>query len=261
MYEELASRMKDYEREETERRFVIGYPIYTRLDGRGFSKFTKGMIKPFDARLHVLMKDTAKYLVEKTNAKIAYTQSDEISLVFLNINEKDSDIFMNRKITKMTSILASMASSYFCINLKKYFTEFEKLESYIPHFDARVICIPSYTETSNMILYRWMDCKRNAVSMAARTKMSHKMLQGMNTPTMIDNLKNYGVIFSDYPKSFRYGTFIKKETVELPGSHFSHKIPNNQSIPETVVRRIMTEESRDDFNNINRTEYIFGKLC
>lgn len=159
MFEDLASRMKEYEHTETERRFVIGHPIYARLDGRGFSKFTKGLIKPFDSRLHELMKATTKHLIEKSHAKIAYTQSDEISLVFLNINE-NSDIFMNGKITKMTSVLASMASSYFCINLKKYFTEYEKLEEYIPHFDCRVISIPSYTETTNMILFRWMDCKR-----------------------------------------------------------------------------------------------------
>ena len=37
----LGDRMKAYERQETEQRFIPLLPIYARIDGRGFSKFTK----------------------------------------------------------------------------------------------------------------------------------------------------------------------------------------------------------------------------
>ena len=51
----LGDRMKAYERQETELRFIPLLPIYARIDGRGFSKFTKGFARPYDERFRALV--------------------------------------------------------------------------------------------------------------------------------------------------------------------------------------------------------------
>lgn len=54
--------MKFLEGFETSRRFLPGLPLYARIDGRGFSKFTKNMARPFDEQMVRAMVDTTKIL-------------------------------------------------------------------------------------------------------------------------------------------------------------------------------------------------------
>lgn len=77
----LGDRMKAYERREGDRRAMRGLPLVARVDGRSFGAFTRGMARPYDPAMADLMVEVARYLVEQTHARVAYTQSDEISLV------------------------------------------------------------------------------------------------------------------------------------------------------------------------------------
>ena len=88
----LGDRIKSYEIAETGLKFINGLPIVVRLDGKSFHSFTKNMKKPYDQDMMDLMDDTTKYLLEESGAIIAYTQSDEISLIlfpWLKNNEAD----------------------------------------------------------------------------------------------------------------------------------------------------------------------------
>ncbi|KAI9208323.1 tRNAHis guanylyltransferase-domain-containing protein [Polychytrium aggregatum] len=58
------------------------HALVVRLDGCGFSKFTRGLVKPYDQRLTDVMVQTSKDMISKFNCSLVYTQSDEISLVF-----------------------------------------------------------------------------------------------------------------------------------------------------------------------------------
>ncbi|KKL92895.1 hypothetical protein LCGC14_1880070, partial [marine sediment metagenome] len=108
MSDNFGDRMKMYEKAESGRRFMPLLPVYARLDGRSFSRFTKGFNRPYDKRMSEAMIDTTKYLVEETNALIGYSQSDEISLVWYS-DSIDSQIFFDGKIQKMVSVLAALA--------------------------------------------------------------------------------------------------------------------------------------------------------
>lgn len=61
----MGDRLKAYERIETEKRFRPNSILYVRLDGRSFSKFTKGLTRPYDVRLSRLMQETTAYLVHE----------------------------------------------------------------------------------------------------------------------------------------------------------------------------------------------------
>jgi tRNA(His) 5'-end guanylyltransferase len=78
----FGDRMKDYKYQEAGRRFLPLLPVCARLDGKGFSKFTKGLQRPYDTRLVEFMCQTTAYLVQEAQACIGYTQSDETSLAW-----------------------------------------------------------------------------------------------------------------------------------------------------------------------------------
>lgn len=66
--DDLGDRLKAYELQETGRKLIPGVPIYARIDGRSFSKFTRHMQRPFDPRMVDAMVETVKYLVDKSGA-------------------------------------------------------------------------------------------------------------------------------------------------------------------------------------------------
>ena len=211
--DDLGDRMKSLEAFETERRFLPGLPIYARIDGRGFSKFTKGMLRPFDPRMTETMIDTAKTIVEQTHATIGYTQSDELSFVW--IPNENGDTWFDRKIAKMTSVLAGMATAAFIKAMMQRFDNASDLLQKLPHFDARVICMPSSSEAANMLLWRNLDAAKNSVSMAAHHYFSHNSLQGVKSSEMQERLfQEANVNFNDYPASFKRGTWIRRGTVQ-----------------------------------------------
>lgn len=111
----LGERMKWYENRFADE-FMPMVPIIARLDGRSFHNFTKGLKRPYDERLSSLMTQTTAYLVSETNARCGYTQSDEISLVWL-ADDWDNEVFFAGKLQKMNSILSAMCSVYFNRNL------------------------------------------------------------------------------------------------------------------------------------------------
>ncbi len=204
----LGDRMKAYEAQETKRSLLPLIPVYARIDGRSFSRFTKGMVRPYDSVMSNLMISTTKRLVEGTQARIGYTQSDEISLVWLADDPK-SEMFFAGKVQKMASVLASMATAAFIRTLLT--TPYADRVDMLPQFDARVFNLPTKTEAANAILWREKDATKNAISMAARAFFSHKELQGKKGAEMQEMLfTNAGVNFNDYPDFFKRGTFVRR---------------------------------------------------
>lgn len=208
----LGDRMKTYERLETEQRLIPNLPIYVRLDGRGFSKFTKGMDRPYDESMSALMKDTAEHLVSTFGATIGYVQSDEISLVFKN--EYESPISFDGKKQKLVSLLAASASAYFVYAFSTHFKDMMKVapfEARLPTFDCRVFNLPSWDEATNAVLWRYLDAIKNSKQMLAQHYFSHKDLQGLNGKILVDKLKTEkNIIWEDYPEYFKSGLFIRK---------------------------------------------------
>ena len=205
----LGDRMKAYERIETEQKFKPNSILYIRLDGRGFSKFTKGLKRPFDERLSNLMIETTKHLVNEFKCVVGYTQSDEISLIIENKYESPCD-FEGKK-QKLISSLSASATAFFNVNLLATIPEkFNK--GTLPCFDCRIFEVPNEDEACNAILWREKDAIKNSVSMLAQHHFSHKELQGKKSDVMKDMLKTErDVLWKEQPKFFKSGTFVKRE--------------------------------------------------
>jgi tRNA(His) guanylyltransferase len=257
--DELGDRMKEYEGVKAQTRFMPLLPIVARLDGRSFSKFTRGMERPFDSRFLHCMIETTKFLVDHTNANIGYTQSDEITLVW-HQTDRQSEIWFAGREQKMVSQLAAQATLKFNQLLPTFLSDFVKRN---PTFDARVWQVPNRTEGANAVLWREWDATKNAISMAASHYFSPKELHGLNGKERVAKLLEKDIVFGDYPASFKRGTFVQRrslkkpftpiEIASLPPKHAARTNPN--LIIERSDIRVLDMPS---FKSVtNREEVIF----
>jgi tRNA(His) 5'-end guanylyltransferase len=256
----LGDRMKGYEFQYSGQQLLPLIPIVARMDGKAFHTFTAGLKRPFDERLSNLMVATTRYLVQETNARVGYTQSDEISLVWYS-EEIDSETFFDAKLLKMTSVLAAMTTAFFNRHMPGYLPE--KADK-LPLFDARVYNVPTDWEATNYLIWREMDATRNSISMAAQSMFSHNELQNKGSSEMQEMMfQKHGVNWNNYPDFFKRGTYLaRRKTVrpftaaeldKLPEKHAARKNPNL-----TVERQDVVKLEIPPLRRItNREEVIF----
>ena len=189
------------------------------------------------------MLTTMKQLVQDTHATIGYVQSDEISLVWLPTDHATG--WFDGKVFKMTSVLAGLATASFCQSLFNFFRDdtAANLLAKLPHFDARVIFMPSETEAANMLLWRNLDATKNAVSMAAHHYYSHRELQGKTGAEKQELLFQKGVNFNDYPPFFKRGVFARRSLIQRK---FTEEellaIPEkHRPAPDEIITRTLIE--------------------
>tara|TARA_B100000700_G_scaffold311500_2_gene393695 strand:- start:141181 stop:142056 length:876 start_codon:yes stop_codon:yes gene_type:complete len=207
---ELATRMKMYELS-TPHRIPSLMPIVVRLDGRSFSTFTKDMNRPFDTQFHEAMCALTAFLVERTNATIGYTQSDEISLVFLNTNYKSDHLFGGRK-QKIESLLAGMASAFFMTQVQQYWPD--KLVDF-PHFDARAVAFPNEVEAYNCIVWREQDATKNSVQLLGQSYYKHSRLVLLSNKAIQHALfTEHNVNWNDLEPWQKRGTYFQQRKVD-----------------------------------------------
>lgn len=253
----FGDRMKLYEQAEAGRCACPLLPIMIRLDGKGFSKWTKGLKRPYDPALSAIMVETTKYLTEYFGACCSFTQSDEISLVLYS-DDFNKEVYYNGKFQKLASVTASVATAYF--NNQSLLIWHDKPLAF---FDSRVWTVPTLTEASNAFLWREQDATKNSISMAARHYYSHKELMNKNGSEMQEMLFKKGVNWNDYPSFFKRGTFVQKKTLKnkvsveevdsLPKLHKARLNPDLE-----IERSVIKEIDMPKFSSVvNRVGVIF----
>ncbi|RMJ15616.1 hypothetical protein CDV36_004687 [Fusarium kuroshium] len=222
----LASRMKDYEAT-TEIRLDPSKPAILRLDGHSFSRFTASFAKPFDERLHTAMvKTCADLLGAYSSASLAYTQSDEITLVFPDGVGSQS----NGRVTKIASLAAGRCSVHFYSHLVAALVEtpeppvegffslpFPHFENQtLPHFDGRLFNVPCVEECLSNVIWRCRgDAIRNSVSGFARSLFSTEQLDGKNKDDMLEMVKEKGFPYEQsVPNWALEGSIVKRTLIK-----------------------------------------------
>lgn len=233
MLDTFGDKRKEIERLECDRKFLPLVPIIVRLDGKTFHNYCKDFEKPFDAAFSKAMIDTVKKLVEITNAKIGYTQSDEITLLYYS-DSYDCQIYFDGNIQKMTSVLCSLCTAHFNDIILKYKSK-DELKG-LAFFDCRAFSVGTKEEAVNQFVFRQDDAAKNSVSMAARSFFKHSELQDKNRNEMQEMMyKEYLVNWDDYPFCFKRGSFIQKKFIAksfspeeialLPEKHMARQNP------------------------------------
>lgn len=205
--------------------------IVVRCDGRGFSSWTKSLNGPFDPRLKDVMVYVTKKLAEEFSAKIAYTASDEITIVMFHYGDKAEHYAVGR-FQKIVSHAASIATAHFNAIVPSLIPE---KAGKIAMFDARAWeC--SIEDTFSCLMARENSAIRNSVFMQARSVFSHKKIQGMGRQKLKMLLQENGHSWDDIPEWAKRGIFIKKfredtslteeELEKLPPKHNARLTPN-----------------------------------
>lgn len=212
---ELGDRVKSFEGVEAKRFLLPGQPVMVRLDGRSFSRFTQGLSRPFDRGLRDLMVATARACAEESNALLAYTQSDEISLVLPPRDPSGNQGYFGGRVSKITSCLAARCSVVFNHLLPQFLPSKsgDRRLSALPVFDCRVWTVPTRHDAVEAILWREVDARVNAISMATRAHFSAKQMEGVSSQEMKKMLQGREVEFRDYPVEFRRGTYLQRRVV------------------------------------------------
>lgn len=207
-----------------------GLFLVVRLDGRGFTRLTKGEFRPwsrdaadgrepprkfaapFDERFRDAMLETLEHLVGGAGFPVlyGYQQSDEISLLL----GPSADLFQ-RKLRKLESVLAGEASAALSLRLGTHAV-----------FDGRVSQLPSLALVLDYFRWRQADAARNALSAHvywALRKEGRSPTQataqssGLATSAKHELLFARGVNFADLPLWQKRGTAVYWETYEKRG--------------------------------------------
>lgn len=222
----LGDRMKVYE---NVNRFYLTkrMPLIIRIDGRAFHTFCRGFKKPYDLIFAKSMQETAFNLCKNIEGcKLAYTQSDEISLLLTDYDELETQPWFDKNLQKIVSISASMATLYFNEAFKdlseewcesyyevwnnseeddKYYNTLKKAQ-FKAMFDSRAFCIPK-EEVANYFIWRQKDATRNSINSLGQAYFSQKVLQGLNVNQVQDKLvSEKGINWNDQPTEFKRGT-------------------------------------------------------
>jgi len=212
----LGDRMKDFYENRSKTFLTRRTPAIIRLDGKAFHSFTKGFERPFSEPLKNMMVETAKMLCcEISGAKMAYTQSDEISILITDFNKFNTQVWFNYSTQKIVSVAASVATAIFNKEYLSYLAlkdnESGMVENFKEHkrayFDARVFNIPE-DEVENYFVWRQQDWERNSLSMLAQAHFSHTELHGKKRKNIHEMLHTKNINWAKLDSVWKRGTTI-----------------------------------------------------
>lgn len=245
-FDELDKKLRQFET------FDDGYVmpdvyIVVRLDGRGFTKKTKDVWQlqaPFDTRFNDVMAQTCEYLMTVGfNVVYAYTQSDEISLLF-HLHE---DSF-NRKTRKILSIMAGEASGFFSLTMGK-----------IASFDARICQLPNAKLVVDYFRWRQEDAHRNSLNAHCYWLQRHQgisanqatnFLVGKSLEAKHELLFANGINFNDLPNWQKRGVGVYWDTITKQGLN-----PKTGETTQTTRRAIKIDKELplgEDYDSLVR---------
>ena len=208
----LGDRMKECYENRT--RYSLPRRSYTiiRVDGKAFHTWTKGLTRPFDNGFVEDMNTTAKYLCKNImGAKLAYVQSDEISVIITDFEEKTTEAWFDYNLQKMASVSASMATRAFNeARLKRLGVD----EMKWAEFDSRIFQIAQRAEVINYLIWRQNDAVRNSISSVAQSLYSHRELMKKNCSDMQELIFQKGINWNDIDPALKRGRLIRKVTFE-----------------------------------------------
>ena len=255
--DELANRMKKYER--SFKTFLPErMPVIIRLDGKAFHTLTKGFNRPFDDILRRTMVKTSEYLCANImNCKLAYTQSDEISLLLINYENVDSCSWYQNNLQKIVSVSASMATLAFNYYFEKIVGEefncndwdrlpcgdnkFDDGYFKMATFDSRAFVLPQ-EEVCNYFIWRQEDCTKNSINMVAQSEFPHEELQKLNTSQLQEKLfQERGINWNNFPVVNKRGSCITRVAYDKNGVE-RHKWQEDTNIPIFTKNREYIEK-------------------
>lgn len=212
-----------------------------RVDGKNFSRFTKGMRRdyPFSEEFSYRMVSAARALAnEVSGAVCVFTQSDEISVIFQDLAE-ESEKWMGGRIQKMSSIAAALSS-----------VAFNDGTDDLAIFDGRAFDLGDDPDTVvDYLMERYESGVRNSVGMLASHHFSHKSLMGKGTGERKHMLREAGHPWEDVDPRFKHGTLMVKKMVLKTSEFTVHGVTQTAQVHRKVWHTAVADDARAQFTS------------
>lgn len=204
--------------------------VLCHIDGRAFSKLIKHNFElPFDDKFIDFMNQTAIYLCKSIQGcKLAYVQSDEISLLLTDFSKEETGNFFQYRLCKLQSVIASLATGefnrlWYCDQIINNPSDaVDIISSRKPvQFDCKAWNVYEYNDAFAWFKFRQNDCIRNSKQQAAQTYVKpKKKLVNLSSDQQIELLKNeYGIDWNEYSNGKKYGRLIRRCVYEAEGEN------------------------------------------
>lgn len=224
----LGDRMKSYEGSWRQTLPRHAWCV-VRVDVRAAHTLLRSAVKPFDPTFTAAMTKVAEALcAEVQGARLAFTQSDEVSVVYRAAGEK-AEPWFGGVLAKQVSISAAIATATLAAD--------PGMRGYFPPgavFDSRAFLLPSVEEVANYLIWRQRDAQRNSVTMVAQSVFSHNALHRKNTGQMVEMLAGRGVVYDDLPAGDRMGRQSLRHTGVRPVEYVDRR--TRETVATTAVR-------------------------
>jgi len=223
---DIEKRMKKYQ---VDQHLTDNLPVIVWLDGRAFHTLTRGMEKP-DSRIEAMMDYVAMALCsDAANAKLAYIQSDEISLLLCKNDPFGTNWFDNRK-SKIESVSASMASA----TATQFYDKEIKPDGPLVMFDSIAFVMP-FHDVENFFIWRQMDWERNCLNMLCQNYCSSKELEGKNREELKELLRLNGKRWELLPPRLTRGRCVIRQNGKWSVDNYVPNFANGRN----YIRRLI----------------------
>ena len=268
-FDTLGDRMNFY-RDKSNFRFEKNNYVMVMLDGKNFSTKIKKRFKlPFDDKFIEIMNDTAAFICSQVQgSKLAYVQSDEISIILTDFETPETTAYYDYRICKILSVIPSMAAAYFNREIDKWVAETQVPDncdiktSYVDllnkenlyFFDCKAWILPTFNDVYAWYQYRQNDCIRNSKQQAAQTYLFHNQLRKHTADEQIAMLKeHYNIDWNtDYDDGKKYGRLVYKENINKEVEWNGKVVPCIRSVWKSHYAPVLnTPEGKQQFINLN----------
>lgn len=235
-----------------------------RIDGRGFSKFTKRMKFKQDSflnkELSEIMMETTKLLMENWQASIGYTQSDEITLIFRTERKQ-----FDGKVQKLVSFIAAQTSVLFNKILSNKLSENKEINEVrldvlnnmfplLPIFDCRIIELDDEKDVVNVLNWRLQDGVRNSILNLGYFNFNQKELHKLNCKSIQQKLSiEKNIDWNKLSNYEKYGCFfIRKQVVINEGTDreaLRNKVFRDEKLELLQLIQLSEAETKTDVDS------------
>ncbi len=247
----LGDRMKRAEKV-SKRYLSIRTPVIIRIDGKAFHTFCRNFDKPFSDILHKIFCETVMNVMSScgiSGAKLAYFQSDEISILLTDWTNHETQAYFDYNVSKLESVICSMVTAHFNNKIAEYcrysLEENETLnslrfENKLAYFDARAFNL-SKDEVVNYFIWRQQDASRNSIQMLGSAHFSVSKLHCKNNKQVQEMLiTQKDINWNNLETWKKRGTCVKyvSVSVEVDGiSKYQSEYILDEEIPIFTMNR------------------------
>jgi tRNA(His) 5'-end guanylyltransferase len=218
----LKDRIESYQ-DSSDYRLLSKLPTVISVNGRGFSKVTSLLDKPYDPQFTECMIKTAlKLSTEIEGTVFCYYYGDEIILITRNDQTLDTSPWFDNKLQKIVSISSSLSTLYF----NKYSSAMGLNLISDSLFSSQVFTVPNIIEAINTIICKQQHNFYLSVHFACFYELLKKydknnikeMLAGLSIDEKIDILfQESNINFNNYPQVYRRGAACYKTPKVVDG--------------------------------------------